>query len=97
MPVVLVHQGPTLTQESYEAAVTKLLGDRRRLRTPADWPVDGLLMHAAGQSQAGFRVVDVWESEGAAQRFGESLAPILAEVGITDMPEAYRAHTFVSA
>ena len=27
MPVVLVHQGPTLTQESYEAAVTKLLGE----------------------------------------------------------------------
>ena len=54
-------------------------------------------MHAAGQGEAGFRVVDVWESEGAAQRFGESLMPILQEVGITDMPEAYPAHTFVSA
>ena len=59
MPVVLIHQGPTLTQERYEAAVAKLLGDQRRLRTPADWPVDGLLMHAAGQGQAGFRVVEI--------------------------------------
>ena len=97
MPVVLIHEGPTLTQDRYEAAVAKLLGDRRRLLTPADWPVDGLLMHAAGQGQAGFRVVDVWESEGAAQRFGDSLMPILQEVGITDVPEAYPAHTFVSA
>jgi hypothetical protein len=97
MPVILVHQGPTLTEASYEAAVTKLLGGRRRLQTPADWPVDGLLMHAAGQSEAGFRVVDVWESEGAAQRFGESLMPMLKEVGITDVPETYLAHTFVSA
>lgn len=97
MPVVLVHQGPTLTRERYEQAVTRLTGERRGLRTPADWPVEGLLVHAAGQCESGFRVVDVWESEGAAQRFGEAIVPILREVGVTDMPEVYPAHTFVSA
>lgn len=97
MPVVLVHQGPTLTQERYEDAVTKLTGEKRGLRTPADWPVDGLLVHTAGQGPGGFRVVDVWESEGAAARFGEALMPILQEVGITDLPELYPAHTFVTA
>ena len=73
MPVVLVHQGPTLTQERYEEVVRKVTGGRSRLETPADWPVEGLLVHAAGQGKGGFRVVDVWESEGAAAKFGEIL------------------------
>ena len=97
MPVVLVHQGPTLTRERYEEAVRKLTDDGRGLRTPADWPVEGLLVHAAGQGGSGFRIVDVWESEGAARKFGEALMPMLLEVGVTDAPELYPAHTFVSA
>ncbi len=48
MPVVLVHQGPTLTQERYEEAGRKVTGGKSRLETPADWPVEGLLVHAAG-------------------------------------------------
>lgn len=97
MPVVLVHQGPTLTQERYEAAVRKVTGGKRSLESPADWPVEGLLVHAAGQGSGGFRVVDVWESEEAAGRFGQILLPILQEVGVTDTPEVYPAHTFISA
>jgi hypothetical protein len=30
-------------------------------------------------------------------QFGETLAPILREVGIDEQPELYQAHTFVSA
>jgi len=63
----------------------------------ADWPVEGLLVHAAGNAPGGFRVVDVWESEEAARRFGETLGPILGEVGIEAQPELYPAHSFVSA
>jgi len=77
MPVVLVHEGPTLTQERYEQAIEKLTGGKSRLESRADWPVDGLLVHAAGQSESGFRVVDVWESEEAVQQLGERLMPIL--------------------
>jgi hypothetical protein len=97
MPVVLVHQGPTLTQERYEESVRRLTGGRGRLEKPSDWPVDGLLAHAAGQSPDGFRVVDVWESEEAARRFGEKLAPVLQELGISEPPQLYPAHTFVAA
>src|SRR5688500_7923286 len=97
MPVVLVHEGPTLTQERYEETVRRLTGGRGRMEKPADWPVDGLLVHAAGPGRTGFRVVDVWESEEAARRFGEMLMPVLQEVGISDEPELYPAHTFVSA
>lgn len=97
MPVVLVHQGPGLTKESYEEAVRRVSGGKTRLESAADWPVEGLLVHAAGEAEGGFRVVDVWESEEAARRFGETLIPILQEVGVEAEPEMYPAHTFVSS
>ena len=97
MAVIFVHQGPSLTQERYEEAVRRLTGGKGRLESPADWPVEGLLVHTAGQSKDGFRIVDVWESEEACRRFGEKLMPTLKEVGIEDPPELYPAHTFVKA
>ena len=96
MSVVLIHQGPTITQENYEASVQKLTGGKSRMESISDWPVEGILMHVAGEGPQGFRVVDVWESEEACNKFGEILQPILQEVGITDPPELYPADTFVS-
>jgi hypothetical protein len=98
MPVVFVHQGPSLTQERYEEAVRRLLPGRQGPPGfTADWPVESLLVHIAGLSEEGVRIVDVWESEDACRRFGEQLMPILQEVGIADQPELYQAHTFVEA
>jgi hypothetical protein len=95
--VVLVHQGPGLTQETYEEAVRRLTdGKRTRMESADDWPVEGLLVHVAGEADGGFRVVDVWESEDALRRWGETLVPILREVGIQSEPEMYPAHAFVS-
>jgi hypothetical protein len=96
MAVVLVHQGPSLTQEKYDEVVRRFGGGRGRMESPSDWPVEGLLSHAAGQAPSGFRVVDVWESEEAVQRFGDVLMPILQEIGVTEEPEVYPAHAFVS-
>jgi hypothetical protein len=91
MAIVAVFEG--VTQEQYEESVRKLTGGKERLESPADWPVTGLLAHVAGQGGKGFRVVDVWESFGV---FGESLIPILREIGVEGEPEVYPAHTFVS-
>jgi hypothetical protein len=96
MAIVLVHQGPDVTRESYSQVVRSMMG-KDRPESPSDWPVAGLLVHAAGDGPNGFRVVDVWESEEAAQQFGEKLAPHLQEAGITAEPEVYPAHAFVSA
>jgi hypothetical protein len=96
VPVVAVFQSPSLTQERYEESVRKLTGGKSRLESAADWPVDGLLAHIAGQAPSGFRVVDVWESEDAFRRFGETLMPILQEIGVEGQPEISPAHTFVS-
>lgn len=97
MAVILVHQGAGLTRERYEEVVRRVAGGKDRVESPADWPVEGLLVHASGEGASGFRVVDVWESEEAARRFGEVLMPILQEVGIEAEPDVYPAHTFVSA
>jgi hypothetical protein len=97
VPVVAVFQSPSLTQERYEESVRKLTGGRDRLESPADWPVEGLLVHIAGPAQSGFRVVDVWESEDAFRAFGEHLMPLLRKLGVEGEPEIYPAHTFVSA
>ena len=95
MAVVAVFEG--VTQQQYEESVRKLTGGKGRVESPADWPVEGLLAHIAGQGPTGFRVVDVWESEEAFGRFGETLMPILQEMGVEGQPEIYPAHTFVSA
>jgi hypothetical protein len=97
MPVVAVFQAPGFTQEQYEASVEKVTGGKSRVESPADWPVEGLLAHIAGQGESGFRVVDVWESEEAFQRFGETLMPILQELGVEGAPDIYATHSFVSA
>jgi hypothetical protein len=96
MPIVAIFQSPTLTQAKYEESVRRLTG-RPRMEKPADWPVEGLLVHVAGQGPTGFRVVDVWQSEETFQRFGERLMPILKAVGVEGQPEIYPTHTLVSA
>ena len=98
MAIVAVFQGPTLTQEQYAQSVDRLTGgNKRRMEAPSDWPVEGLLVHIAGQGPTGFRVIDVWESEEAFQRFGEKLMPILQELGINIEPEIYQPSAFVKA
>jgi hypothetical protein len=96
MAVVLVHQGPTVTRERYDETVRRLTGGKERVESASDWPVEGLLVHIAGNGPNGFRVVDVWESEEACNRFGEVLGPHLQEVGITDQPEMYAPHALVT-
>jgi hypothetical protein len=97
MTIVAIFQSPTLTQAKYEESVRQLTGGRSRLEKPADWPVEGLLVHVAGEGPNGFRVVDVWQSEAAFQRFAERLMPILQAIGVEGQPEIYPVHTLVSA
>jgi hypothetical protein len=92
--VVAVFEG--VTQEQYEETVRRITGGKSRMESPGDWPVEGLLAHITGQGPNGFRVVDVWESEDGFRRFGETLVPILQEMGVEEQPEVYPAHTFVS-
>ena len=97
MPVALVSQGGGITKELYDETIRRMTGGKTRADSPADWPVEGLLVHVAGEAEGGFRVVDVWESEEALRRFAETLVPILQELGVEGKPEIYPTHAFVSA
>ena len=96
MPIVAVFEGPGFTQQNYEESVRKLTG-KNKMTSPSEWPIEGLVVHVAGQGPKGFRVVDVWASEDAFRRFGETLIPVLREVGIEGEPEVYPSHTVVTA
>ena len=96
-PIVAVFQASGLTEQQYEASVRGVTGGKNRVESPADWPVEGLLVHIAGQGKDGFRVIDVWDSEESFQRFGEVIVPILEELGIDIQPEVYPAKAFVAA
>jgi hypothetical protein len=73
MAVVLVQEGEMMSTELYDEVEAKL--------DAHDNPPDGLIVHTAGQAGEMFRIVDVWESRDAYERFAEDrLRPALAEV-----------------
>jgi hypothetical protein len=53
-----------------------------------DWP-DGLLTHAAGITDEGLTVIEVWESRDKQGRFmQERLGPAMQKGGVTAVPKA---------
>ena len=94
MPVLMVHDAPGGTKEQYDEACSRLTGGRG-LESLSDWPTGVILSHAAGPTDDGWRVVDVWESEDAFQRFGEVIVPILQELGMPGEPRLVPLHNFV--
>ena len=94
MPILMIHDSPGGTKEQYEE-VGRRLTDGRGLNSLSDWPVDGILAHAAGPTNDGWRVVDVWESEEAFERFGPVIGPLLQEVGFPGEPQVFPLHNFV--
>ena len=87
MPVMVVHHTPSLTRERYEAVVHGLTGGAPRLKTPADVPTSGLLVHAAAQTEDGFMIFDIFESQEAFDRFRAVAGPIATEAGIRGAAE----------
>ncbi len=94
MAIIVVFDLPGVTREQYEESVDRLTGGTG-LNRSEDWPVRGLLTHAAGPMPegAGWHVTDVWESREAFDHFAAVLLPILREVGMAAGPpmicEAY--------
>ena len=96
MAIIAVFEDPTLTKESYEESIRQLAG-KEKAESRSDWPVDGLVAHIAGDTGNGFRVVDVWESEEAFNRFVEALTPVMQAIGIEGAPQVYASHTIVTS
>jgi hypothetical protein len=73
MAIIRIVRPPMLTAELYDAVNEKAGVEES--------PPEGLLMHTAGEVDGQFQIVDVWESEEAADRFGaERLGPAVESV-----------------
>jgi hypothetical protein len=78
VPYAFVQDVPASWQH-YQQTVARLLDP-----VPA-----GLILHVAGPTAEGVRVIDIWESEQAWQRFrAERLAPAIAALGGPARPES---------
>jgi len=54
----------------------------RRLEATGAWPPDGLDYHVVFGAEGSLRVSEVWDSPEQFKAFGDTLMPILADVGI---------------
>ncbi|QKW10360.1 hypothetical protein HUT18_32065 [Streptomyces sp. NA04227] len=96
MAIVAVFDMPGMTQAQYEQSAEMVAGRPGPVKTPADWPVAGLLSHTSAPTADGWLVVDVWESEEAFRQFGERIIPILRELGVPDVePRVYPVFSMV--
>ncbi len=94
--VMVVHHTPTLTRARYEAVVRGLTGGKARLESPSDIPTGGLLMHVAAETDDGFMILDVFESQDAFDGFRAVATPIASAAGIEEAPKSFPIHTYVS-
>jgi hypothetical protein len=78
MAIAIVGEIPGLTQEQYEAVV--------RMVNAAGTPA-GALFHAGGPMEDGYRTVEVWESQEAADAFYTSALLRDATAGLTTQPQ----------
>ena len=61
--------------------------------TPRNRAPAGLLYHVAGPTDGGWRVVEVWESQEALDRFfQEKLGQALQQAGLTAPPQVWQVH-----
>jgi quinol monooxygenase YgiN len=87
MALALLLEFPGATQEQFDRVAEKIGST-----APA-----GLLYHVEGPIQGGWRVVDVWESREAVDKFfQEQLGQALQEAGIAiPQPQFWPAHRII--
>ncbi len=88
MAIAMLFEVSSLTQEQYDAVAREV-----------GLPAPGRIFHLAGPMEGGWRVLEVWESQEAADTFyRERLGQALQNVGITDVqPKVFQVHNIVSA
>ena len=81
MSVVVSAVAPGLNAEMYEAVTGRAM--------PGDQLPDGCELHIAGPVEQGWRVITVWESREAFERFREEeLLPAIREIAGDEAPPA---------
>jgi hypothetical protein len=89
--IEMTFEGATLDQ--YDQIIQKME------LTPGGATPPGAISHWVAETDAGIRVVDVWETQEAYDQFAaEQIGPFSAEAGITDPPEmrVYEVHNYLT-
>jgi hypothetical protein len=85
MPIAQIIEMPGMTVDAYEEAFALI-------HPGGAWP-EGQISHVAGPTADGFRVIDVWESREAFERFERE---VLAPLGFAGAPSTeFRLHKVV--
>ena len=89
MAIVLHFSPSSMTADKYYEAID-------RLQDAGAASPDGRMYHVAYGSADAVQVLDIWESEEKFQAFGETLMPILGELGVDPgQPQPAEVHNVV--
>jgi hypothetical protein len=89
MAVGLYFTPSGFTKDKYDEAIRKL--EEKGAGTPA-----GRTYHVALESDGAIQVFDIWESQDAFEAFGQTLVPILSELGVDPgQPMAAEVHNLI--
>jgi hypothetical protein len=90
MAIGFIFNNPGQTQEQYDAAVEQL--------NLAQSLPEGWIFHAAGPTEDGWRVVEVWESQEAADAYFQGrLGQVLQNLGVSlGEPDTFRVHNVIA-
>ncbi len=90
MAIGFIFNNPVQTQEQYDAVVEQL--------NLAESLPEGWIFHAAGPTEdGGWRVVEVWESQEAADAFFQELGPVLQNAGGSlSQPDTFTVHNVLA-
>ena len=90
MAIGVLFDGQGVTQAQYDQVRNEVTPDNR--------PPPGMLYHVAGPTETGFRVVEVWESQEAVDRFfQEKLGQALQKANINVRPQVFQVHNTMQA
>jgi hypothetical protein len=98
MAVGVLLAGPAVTAESYKQLTEKMFGN---FPMTEEQSPDGLIIHSAGQSDQGYYVYDIWESQEHFKRFvdgqlGPAVQALGADAGGAPTPQFFGIDTLVS-
>ena len=89
MAVGLYFTPSGFTKDKYDEAIRKL--EEAGAGSPA-----GRTYHVALESDGAIQVFDIWESQDAFEAFGQTLVPILSELGVDPgQPMAAEVHNVI--
>lgn len=80
---------PSMSAEQYDETI-------RRLAAAGQGAPPGRLYHVAFSGGSGLQVFDVWDSQESFDTFGQTLMPILAELGLDPgQPQVSEVHNII--